>query len=78
VRFYEIKHAAKVLNEQQKVVFQTEGGALYAVEQHGDVPVNFRRVDKDRRLKGKARKQARREQRRMLNDAQRFAKDAGQ
>ena len=73
LRLYEIKQAAKVLNEQQKPCFQTASGALYAVEQHNGVPVNFRRVDKDRRLKGKARKQNRREQRRMLREANKFA-----
>jgi hypothetical protein len=33
-------------------------------------------MDKNRSPKGKARKQAKREQRRMLNDAQKFAKSA--
>jgi hypothetical protein len=66
VRVYDIVQAAKQLNEEQKPLFRMSSG-VYGVEQSNGEATNFRRFDKDRSLKGKARKKARREQRRMLN-----------
>lgn len=71
MRLYEIDTVAKQLSSE-KPFFQTLGGSVYAVETQGEKPNNFRRMDKNRSLKGKARKQARREQRRMLSEALKF------
>jgi len=79
IRLYDPVEIAPLLSAKKPFFRMTSGVCAVELRKNSkgeEVPVSFRRIDKDRTLKGKHRKRAKVEMRRRVKNAERFNQQA--